>query len=327
MPALEPDLFNPLWAGAQALIPPPPPDNHPWGARGHRQRIPDLLVFEKLLMMLVTGTHYKIVADEHVSASTLQRRFREWREAGVFEKVRDAALAGYHKMIDLELDHLAIDGFKVDAPSGGEESGRNPTNRGKVGRGWINLVDARGVPLGALPMPAGASEHKRVGQVLDLFESRFPDRPDVSILHADAGYDVGWVMDDLRERGYGFDIVCRYGDTTHRRSDAARAAKRKPGKHAKNRWHVERTNKWYRDLRKVARCTERRLAAVQAWADLAHAIIVIRCLIREGWPRYDWDGKPKRNPFPTGVEKERKYRQRWERVHDWASRDEEEGIS
>lgn len=157
--------------------------------------------------------------------------------------------------------------------------------------------------------------------MLDIFEERFPDRPDRPRLHADAGYDVEWLRDDLRERKYSYRIVCRFGDVTHQRSAAARKAKRTPGKKAKHRWQVERTNKWYRDLRKVARCTERRLAVVQAWADLAQAIIVLRYLIREAWYRYRWDGRPKRNPFPMGVEKERLNRQRWERVHDWATGD------
>jgi hypothetical protein len=194
-------------------------------------------VFEKLHMMLVTGTHYRIVADEKASASTEQRRFRECLRAGVFEKMRDVALVAYDKMIGLELGDIAIDGFEVDAPRGGDESGPSPVNRRKIGRSWDNLVDAKGVPLAPLPMPAGGSEHKRVGQMLDLFESRFLGRPDRSILHADAGYDAGRVQED-RERGYGFDIVCGYGDMTHRRSNAARIAKRTPGNHAKDLWHV-----------------------------------------------------------------------------------------
>lgn len=85
-------------------------------------------------MMLVTGTHYRIVAEKGISESILRRRFTEWREVGMFEKICDAILRFYDKIIGLELDHIAIDGFKVDAPGGGDESGAIPTNRGKVGR-------------------------------------------------------------------------------------------------------------------------------------------------------------------------------------------------
>lgn len=324
MPALEPILTDALWAEVEALIPPPPADNHPWGPKGHRQRVSNRLVFERLLLMLETShsSFSTFAVRGVVSASTLRRRFREWTDAGVFERLGDTALWAYDKIVGLDLDHIAVDGFKTTAPRGGDVSGPNPTDRRKMGRNWLNVVDQNGIPLVLVPASANTNDHLILEEALDRFEaSKMSARPEHPMIHADAGFDVRWLMESLEERGYGYDIVCSYGDTSHKRSVAARLAKKSPGRNAKDRWHVERTNSWFRDFGRIARCPERRIEAVQAWMDPAQAIIVLRCLIREAWYRYRWEGRPSRNPFPNGRAAERKHRQRWERVHDWARQD------
>jgi hypothetical protein len=48
---------------------------HPLGC--HRSRIPDRIVFDKLVQVLVFGCAYHRIADEACSATTLRRRV-EW---------------------------------------------------------------------------------------------------------------------------------------------------------------------------------------------------------------------------------------------------------
>ena len=82
LPALEPYLIEPIFAQFSALL----PDrevNHPLGC--HRPRIPDRVVFEKLVQVLVFGCAYHRIADGTCSATTLRDRRDEWIELGVMD--------------------------------------------------------------------------------------------------------------------------------------------------------------------------------------------------------------------------------------------------
>ena len=61
----------------------------------HRPRIPDHLVFERLLQILEFGCPYWRIADESCSASTLRRRRDEWIKAGVMDATEAMALEAY----------------------------------------------------------------------------------------------------------------------------------------------------------------------------------------------------------------------------------------
>ncbi len=68
MPALPPYIIEPIWQQFSALLPARAVD-HPLGC--HRPRIPDRVVFEKLVQVLVFGCAYHRIADEECSATTL----------------------------------------------------------------------------------------------------------------------------------------------------------------------------------------------------------------------------------------------------------------
>ena len=56
---------------------------------------------------------------------------------------------------------------------------------------------------------------------------------------------------------------------------------------ATGRWPLARTNSWHnRGFRKLAIYTEVRTIVIDASIALAHAIIIVRRLVREGWTRY-----------------------------------------
>jgi transposase len=50
---------------------------------------------------------------------------------------------------------------------------------------------------------------------------------------------------------------------------------------AGQRWHVERTNAWHNSFGRLQRCYERNETVIDAFFDLADAIITVRRLIRE----------------------------------------------
>jgi hypothetical protein len=54
----------------------------------------------------------------------------------VFDKLVDEAIAGYDKIVGLDLSEVAVDGSLHKAPCGGEGTGPNPTDRAKIGWKW-----------------------------------------------------------------------------------------------------------------------------------------------------------------------------------------------
>jgi transposase len=107
VPAIQPYLIEPIWEQFEALLP-ERETNHPLGC--HKPRIPDRVVFGKLVEILVFGCAYERIADESCSESTLRRRRNEWIACGLMERLREISLGAYDRFIGLELADLAVDG-------------------------------------------------------------------------------------------------------------------------------------------------------------------------------------------------------------------------
>jgi transposase len=120
VPALPPSILEPLWDQFAALLP-HRDDPHPLGC--HRARIPDRVIFDKLIQVLVFGCGYRRIADHTCSATTLRRRRDEWIALGLAEQVRLLVLTAYDRLFGLELEHLAVDGCITKAPCGGQTAG------------------------------------------------------------------------------------------------------------------------------------------------------------------------------------------------------------
>lgn len=89
MPAVPSSIIEPLWEEFRVLIP-PLVDDHPLGC--HRLRIPDRVVFDKLVQVLVLGAAYAKIADSSCSATTIRTRRDEWIVAGVFAELEQICL-------------------------------------------------------------------------------------------------------------------------------------------------------------------------------------------------------------------------------------------
>jgi hypothetical protein len=71
VPALPSSILEPLWVQVAALL----PTRHVYHPLGcHRPRIPDRVVFDKLIQVLVFSCGYRRIADASCSATTLRRR-------------------------------------------------------------------------------------------------------------------------------------------------------------------------------------------------------------------------------------------------------------
>ena len=147
---VPPSIIESVW-DQFATLPAVHAVDHPLGC--HRPRIPDRLVFDKLVQVLALGCAYHRIADATVSAPTLRRRRDEWIAADVMGTLLDLVLGAYDRMIGLELGDLALDYCITKAPCGGEMAGRSPVDRGKQGLKRSLAVDAVGLPLGTVAAP------------------------------------------------------------------------------------------------------------------------------------------------------------------------------
>ena len=281
MPALPSSVIDPLWDQFAALIP-EREVTHPWGC--HRPRIPDRVVFDKLVQVLVFGVAYAKIADSTCSATTIRDRRDEWIAQGVFDALEQICLEAYDRIVGLELEHVTVDGCITKAPCGGEAAGKSPVDRGKRGTKRSLLTDGTGIPLGCVVAPANRHDSvflRPTLEKLSRFETCFGvGLPEDITVHLDAGFDSTKTRDLLDELG----------------CEAVISTKGFPLQ-AGRRWVIERTNSWHnRGFKKLAICTERRARVIEAFIALANAVIVLRRLLREAWTTHRWDTRPRRRP-------------------------------
>jgi transposase len=278
VPALEPYLIEPIFEQFRALLP-QQKTNHPLGC--HRSRIPERIVFEKLVQVLVFGCAYERIADASCSESTLRRRRDEWIELGVMERLREISLEAYDRLIGLELSEVAVDCCITKAPCGGEKAGKSPVDRGKRGIKRSMAVDAKGIPLGAVSAPANRHDSPLLVPTLQVASEALGALPEETSVHLDRGYDSLLTRERLEELGLRWEI----------------SGKGKPAPFwASRRWVVERTNSWHNAHKKLMWCTERIGKVIDFWVAFSDVVIIVRRLIREGWRRYRWEGRPSRRP-------------------------------
>ena len=276
MPAVPVCLLEPLWVQSSALLPERPiyAPGHPLGC--HRPRIPDRVVFERVIAALVHGSGYERVAGPGCSDATIRRRLKEWAAAGLGEQVHTLALRAYDRMIGLGLEDLAVDGCITKAPSGGEVAGRSPVDRGKRGLRRSLVADGRGIPLRGVAAGANRHDAPLLGPTLAGLE-RLDGLPADATVHLDRGYDGGPTRALLDALGL----------------DGAIARKGVPAPvQAGARWVVERAHSWMNGYGKLRRCTEKTRAVVDFYLFLAAALVVLRQLIQRARLRYRWPSRP-----------------------------------
>lgn len=164
MPVLPSCLVKPLWHQFAALLP-EHVDTRPLGC--YNPRIPDRIVFERVIAAVVHGSGYERIADRQCSDRTIRRPVKYWSQLGMAEQVHGLAVQAYDLMTGLQLHELSVDGCVTKAPCGGERAGRSPVDRGRQGLKHSVATEARGVPSdktrAALEEPGFTGEIGRKG--------------------------------------------------------------------------------------------------------------------------------------------------------------------
>lgn len=149
-------LTDGQWAFIWLLLPPPARTGHP--------RAEDRRTIDGILSVLITGFRQQDLLREYGAPTTVWRRFKLWGEAGVWGRLRRAALATLDQHGQLDWTIAFLDGSFVPTKRGSEKEGL--TKKGK-GTQWMLVVDGNGLPLGFHLDSAGRAEVRLAQQTLE----------------------------------------------------------------------------------------------------------------------------------------------------------------
>ena len=228
-----------LWETVSKFLPAPPRRRGPG-----RPRAEDRAALNGIWYVLWTGCQWKAIHRTWfgVCSSVIHERFQTWQEMGIFANMMREMVLYYQTEREIGWEWQSIDSKSCPAPLGGEETGRNPTDRGKQGSKIHLLVDEHGAPL-ALHV-TGANEHDK-WSADDLLVSIVVDRPDPEQVEqhlcADKGYDYEDVHQTVAQEHYIPHIKHR-----RRRNEPVAEECPMPGelRYPARRWVVERTLGW-----------------------------------------------------------------------------------
>lgn len=97
-----------MWERIEPMIP-APAKVHRFG--GGARRVPDRVVLDGIFFVLRTGAQWHALdATGICSGSTAHRRFQEWEQAGLFDRLWAAALGDYDTGVGLDWSFMSIDG-------------------------------------------------------------------------------------------------------------------------------------------------------------------------------------------------------------------------
>src|SRR5262249_7546899 len=131
-PMAKPLLTDELWQRIEPLLPPPKPRRFRFPGRTpltNRQALTSIL-FVRESGVSWTGLPRDLSGG---SGSRCRRRLAEWQEAGVWVCLHALLLDELQGADKIDWSRAAVDSSFARALGGGEETGPNPTDRGKKG--------------------------------------------------------------------------------------------------------------------------------------------------------------------------------------------------
>src|SRR5262249_7592254 len=149
-----------------------------------------------------------------------------------------------HDVGQIDWERASLDSASVPAPGGGEATGMDPTNRGKLGTKRHLVVDRQGVPLAVTISGANVHDSRMLEETVDAIPPLRPPRRRrgrprrrPTKLHADKSYDYSRCRRALRVRGI-IPRIARRGIESRERL-------------GRYRWVVERTLSWLNRFRRL----------------------------------------------------------------------------
>ena len=258
----KPLLPDALWERIEPLLPPPKPRRF---RNAGRKPIENRKALTGILFVLKSGIPWEMLPQEMGCGCgmTCWRRLQAWQHAGVWLRLHELLLAELQGADQIDWSRALVDSSIVRALGAGEESGPNPTDRGRPGLKHHLVTDAHGIPLVAdisgANVPDGQLLLGLVKSIPPVRGKRGRPRSRPQRVQGDRAYDSERLRKILRR--WGIEPVL---------------AKRRT-KHGSGlgifRWFIERTISWLHGFRKLRIVTERDLDMQYACLNLAVAVI------------------------------------------------------
>jgi len=263
----KPLVSDALWQRIEPLLPKPKPRRFRFPGR---KPLDYRKVLTGIVFVLKTGINWDDLPAElgWGCGKTCRETLMAWQQAGVWERLHHVLLEELQEADKIDWSRSAADSTKSRALGGGDDTGPNPTDRGKLGTKHNVLTDAQGIPLNVIVTGANAAD---VTQLLPLVDgipdlsgegADKPSKP--GELYADRAYDSEPHREELRER------------------EIEPVIPRRRAEHGSGlgvyRWVVERTNAWLHGFRKLRLRTDPDGAIHKALVALGSALICLRFL-------------------------------------------------
>src|SRR3954466_1103523 len=155
----KPLLTDELWAIIEPILPAWTPS-----PKGGKPRLDDRKALTGILFVLKTGIPWEDLPVEMGCGCgmTCWRRLQAWQQAGVWFRLYQLLLDRLDDADKIDWARAAVDSTFARAFGGVEDSGPNPTDRGRPGLKQHVLVDAQGIPLAGDVTPANVPEIKEL---------------------------------------------------------------------------------------------------------------------------------------------------------------------
>lgn len=235
-------ISDELWELMEPLLP-AHVNSHRFG--GGRPRRSSRDCADAIFFVLRTGCQWKALdASRFVPGSTAHDRFQEWVASGFFLRLWRDGLLEYDFFKGIDWNWLSMDGAMTKAPLGGEKTGKNPTDRGKIGVKRSIVTDGNGVPVGLEVAGANRVDFKMAAATLASIPVDVPPIKVARKRHMclDKGCDYSEIDELMKEFGFTAHVARRGRATQSIKRNASRKARR----HV-----VERAHSWLNRFRGI----------------------------------------------------------------------------
>lgn len=258
----QPLVSDALWERIEPLLPPLKPRRRRCPGRKPLDR---RKVLAGIIFVLKTGIPWEELPQELGCGCgmTCWNYLQAWQRAGVWQRLHEVFLAELQEADRIDWSRAAVDSSHARAFGGGEKTGKNPTDRAKLGTKHHIVTDAQGIPLAVTITGSNVPDVKEVLNVVDAIPNvrgkvgHPRKRPDM--LFGDRAYDSERHRQALRRRSICPRLARRY--TEHGSGLGI------------YRWVVERTASWLHSFRKLRLRTDRAAGIHEAFVALASSLI------------------------------------------------------
>src|SRR3954468_10779727 len=150
--------------------------------------LPTVRVVETLRHFLGEGVQWRELRATvgRACGSTLRRRLDSWHAVALLRQVHAVLIRMVRAGPEIMPWDVVVDSCSARAKHGGELTGPNPTDRGKLGTKYHVVVATDGIPLGAIPSAANVHDTRLFPHLLHLALAVCAG---IGRLFGDAGYD------------------------------------------------------------------------------------------------------------------------------------------